>query len=76
MIKHSLSESDCDSFRNALLDKALAAVGTPACAALHDVVDLLDQHRSDSFLRRAAATAGLGQLMPKPRKPLGLRLSR
>jgi len=55
LLTHLLTESELDALRTEMLDRAGALTG-PACSAWMDAVMLLDQHRSDSFVRRSNQT--------------------
>jgi hypothetical protein len=56
LLTHQLSSAELDHLESAILDKAEAAIGTPACATWHDAIDLIREHRSASFQRRAKQT--------------------
>jgi len=56
LLTHFLTSADLDALEAAMLDKAADAIGTPACTTWHDAVDLIREHRSASFHRRAAQT--------------------
>jgi hypothetical protein len=56
LLTHLLSSAELDKLETDMLDKAKAAIGTPACATWHDAIDLIRAHRSASFQRRAKQT--------------------
>lgn len=76
MTEHLLTEKDCDALRHAMQERAIQTTGTPACRIWQEAVELLDQSRSDSFLHRACIKAGLQEVLPAPRRTLGLRYTR
>lgn len=56
LLTRLMSSAELDRLEAEMLDIAEAAIGTPACAAWHDAIDIIRAHRDASYQRRAKQT--------------------